>query len=158
MELTKYGKKIADGITVALCVIALSSFSLSFYSLYQMAVQHHIHPLIAWMWPLGLDAFMVASCITVIRFKMLKEDTRWAWILVAITTVTSVAFNVASVLSTNDALTWAIYALPPIVVFLSLEALIMVIKAEQAHNTRPKKPVSKPRVRKPASIPVLDDE
>jgi len=145
MELKKHGKKIADIITVVLCIIAISSFSISYYSLYQMAVNHGIHSLIAWLWPLGLDAFMIASCLAVIRFKTLKESTIYPWILVAVTTIASIGFNVASVWHTQNPLTMLIYGFPPIVVFLSLEALILVIRVEQDHM-----PVRKTPARKPA--------
>ena len=42
MKVTNQSKRIADGITIALVLISLSSFILSYHTLVMMAVEHGI--------------------------------------------------------------------------------------------------------------------
>lgn len=145
MKLTKQSKQIADAVTIALVFISLVSFVLSYHSLVVMAVNHGLPEWLAWLWPLCLDAFMITACLTVIRFQMLRAKTLYPWSVVILTTFASLGFNVASVYSTNDPLTMAMYAVPPLTVFIALELLLMIIKVEQKTPVRRRRtPVRKP--------------
>lgn len=146
MKLTKQSKQIADAVTIALVLISLVSFVLSYHSLVVMATQHGLPEWLAWLWPLCLDLFMITACLTVIRFQMLKAKTIYPWAVVILTTFASLGFNVASVYSTGDPLTMAMYAVPPLTVFISLELLLMIIKVEQRPVSRRR--TTTPRTRK----------
>jgi hypothetical protein len=136
MKITNQSKRIADAITIGLILISVSSFTLSYHSLVMMAIDHSIPVWLAWLWPLGIDLFMVVSCLTVIRFSILKANTIYPWSLVVLTMFASVGFNMASVYHTGDVLTMTMFAVPPIIVFLSLESLIMLVKLEQKESIR----------------------
>lgn len=151
MKVTAQSKRIADGITIALVLISLSSFILSYHTLVIMAVEHGMPIWLAWLWPLALDLFMIVACLTVIRFSILKANTIYPWALVLLTMFASVGFNVASVYHTGDALTMTMYAVPPITVFLALELLIMLVKLEQ------KKAPRRRTTRKPAAKVTKND-
>lgn len=136
MKVTAQSKRIADAITVALVMISLSSFILSYHTLVVMAMEHGMPIWLAWLWPLALDLFMIVSCLVVIRFSILKVNTIYPWALVVLTMLASVGFNIASVYNTGDVLTMTMYAVPPITVFLALELLIMLVKIEQKKTVR----------------------
>lgn len=155
MKITAQSKRIADGLTIAICFIALASFVLSYHTLVCMAMDHGMPIWLAWLWPLSLDLFMIAGCITVIRFKMLKENTTYPWAVVLVTTFASIGFNVASVYHTQDALTMTMFAVPPMTVFIALELLIMIIRIEQKHGVKPRRRA--PRAKKPMTISIPDE-
>lgn len=148
MKLTTQSKKIADAITIGLVLVSISSFILSYHTLVVMAMDHGMPIWLAWLWPLSMDLFMMIGCLTVIRFKMLKQSTLYPWVVVIITTLASIGFNIASVYNTGDPLTMCMYGVPPLTVFIALELLLLIIKIEQAaikkpRRRTPRKPVVK---------------
>jgi hypothetical protein len=111
--------EIITGVLVA--CLAAASFALSYDALYQTARANGVTPNLVWLWPLTLDAVMIAASLSVLRNSMNGEQARYPWALVALFTVASVAFNV---LHAGSAwLARSVFALPPIVVFLSVELL-----------------------------------
>jgi hypothetical protein len=150
MRLTTQSKRIADAVVLALVLISITSFILSYHTLVVMAIDHGFPIWLSWLWPLSLDLFMITSCLVVIRFQMLKQSTLYPWAVVLLTTFASIGFNVASVYPTGDVLTMCMYAVPPFTVFIALELLIQLIKVEQAAI---KKPRRRPSRAKPKVIP-----
>lgn len=143
MKLTVLSKKIADAVTALLIMVSIMAFVLSFHNLMGLAMDHGSPVWIAWMFPIMIDAFMIASVLTVVRFKMLKETMFYPWVMVALTTLSSIGFNIAAVYNMGSPLTMTIFAAPPIAVFGALEALMMIVRAEQAHQPVKSKVVKK---------------
>ncbi len=107
--------------------LAASAFVLSYDALYQVALANGITPKLAWLWPLTLDAVMIAASLAVLRNSLNGEQARYAWVLVGIFTVLSITFNT---LHAPD--TWlarGVFALPPAVVFLSFELFVSQVKS-----------------------------
>ncbi len=107
--------------------LAASAFVLSYDALHSLALANGITPGLAWLWPLTLDAVMIAASLTVLRNSSNGERAWYAWLLVGTFTLLSITFNT---LHAPD--TWlarAVFALPPAVVFLSFELLVSQVKS-----------------------------
>ncbi len=106
--------------------LAGAAFVLSFDNLRTLALSNGVTPGLVALWPLGLDAMVVVSCLTVLRGSLSNERTLFAWALVFAFTAASIAFNV---LTSATWLARSIHALPAVVVFLSLELLTGQLKS-----------------------------
>jgi hypothetical protein len=107
---------------VLVLFLAGSAFVLSYDALHDLALDNQIKPSLAWLWPLTLDAFMVAASLAVLRASLNSEGKVYPWLLVGAFTLASIAFNVVH--APDTLLARAIFALPPAVVFLAFELLM----------------------------------
>jgi len=105
-----------------------SAFVLSYDALLNLARDNGITPRLAFLWPLGLDAFMAAASLAVIWASMNQTRVLWFRFLVGGAVAASIVGNV---LHANGTLVGqAIAALPPIVAFLSFEVLMAMVRHE----------------------------
>lgn len=120
--------KVISIVTAALVLfLAGAAFVLSYDALYHLSLANGITPWLAWLWPLTLDAVMIAASLAVLRGSLVSERTWYQWALVILFTILSVSFNVL-----HAADTWlarSIFALPPLVVFLAFELLVSQIRS-----------------------------
>src|SRR5574341_1511916 len=107
--------------------LAGAAFVLSYDTLRDLALGNGVKPGLAWLWPLMLDAFMIAASLAVLRANLYVERTWYPWLLVGVFTLTSITFNVVH--AVDALLPQAIAALPPAVVFLSFELLMNQTKS-----------------------------
>jgi hypothetical protein len=119
-------KVISILTAILVTFLAGAAFVLSFDNLRTLALANGVTPGLVALWPLGLDAMVVVSCLTVLRGSLSNERTLFAWALVFAFTAASIAFNV---LTSATWLARSIHALPAIVVFLSLELLTGQLKS-----------------------------
>lgn len=119
------GISIIGGIIVFF--LAVSAFVLSYDALYRLALANGITPWLAWLWPLCLDAFMVSASLAVLRNSLVSERTWYQWVLVGAFTILSITFN--AIHAPDTILARSVFALPPLVVFLSFELLVSQIKS-----------------------------
>jgi len=119
------GISIIGGIIVFF--LAVSAFVLSYDALYRLALANGITPALAWLWPLCLDAFMVSASLAVLRNSLVSERTWYQWVLVGLFTILSISFN--AIHAPDTWLARGIFALPPLVVFLSFELLVSQIRS-----------------------------
>lgn len=101
--------------------LAACAFILSYDALRQVALAAGVAPALSYLWPLSLDAFMIAACLSSLRASLLAERAWLSWSLIAAFTALSVAFNVSHIVPLLPS--WLVFAIPPAVVFLSLELL-----------------------------------
>ena len=117
-------------VTTAAIVFFLfaSAFILSYDALLNLAIDNGISKRLAFLWPLGLDAFMAAASLAVIWSSVNQERVIWFRALIAGAVLASILGNI---LHANGAIVaQAIAALPPIVAFLSFEVLMAMIRHE----------------------------
>jgi hypothetical protein len=135
-----------------LVVIWLSSFTISYVSLVDVATAGGITYPWVWLWPLLLDAFMTIASLDVIRRELNNEPTTIAWVVVIGVTLVSTGFNITR--ADPSVLSWAAHALAPVVCFLSFEIEMGVLRSHFRHRdsvsemSEVDKPVVKPIVRK----------
>jgi hypothetical protein len=120
--------KVISFITAGLVLfLAGAAFVLSYEALRDLAEHNGIRADLAWLWPLMLDAVMIAASLSVLRANLYAERSWYPWGLVGVFTLASIAFNVVHANATLTAR--AVALLPPAVVFLAFELLMGQIKA-----------------------------
>lgn len=125
-------KAISILSAILVLFLAGAAFVLSYDALHSLALANDIKPSLAWLWPLCLDAFMVTASLAVLRASLNAEGKVYQWVLVGAFTGASIAFNVIHAPTTL--LARAIYALPPLVVFLAFELLMKQSAATVKRN------------------------
>jgi hypothetical protein len=114
---------LISGITALLVLfLAGAAFVLSYDALRDLALGNGVKPGLAWLWPLMLDAFMIAASLAVLRANLYAERSWYPWLLVGAFTLASITFNVVH--AVDALLPQAIAALPPAVVFLAFELVM----------------------------------
>lgn len=111
-------------------LIAGLAFSLSFTALTDLAARNGISPGQAWMLPLIVDGLVVVSTLATVAPR-----GRWyAWALLILGTVVSVAANVshADSISDGNPISIAIAAIPPIILLAVTHLSILLMTDEAA--------------------------
>ena len=110
-------------------LLALASFTLSFEALRSLAIETGVVvPSLGWIFPLIVDGAIVVFSLCALRASLRKEKTRWLRALVIFSTIGSVVFNMAHV--ETKWLAMVLAATPPVLLFLSFEALMHSVQAE----------------------------
>jgi len=112
--------------------LAAAAFVLSYDALHELAKANGIKPGLAWLWPLTLDAVMIAASLAVLRASLNAEGKVYQWGLVGAFTLASIGFNIVHAPPTL--LARSIFALPPLVVFLGFELLMKQAAATVKRN------------------------
>lgn len=107
-------------------IIAFSAFLLSFKNLTEAAIEAGIDPIIAPLWPVCIDALLVAGSLMIYSSIIKRESPLTGWIIMIAFVATSVAFNVAH--SPSGLLAQAAHAVPPIALCVSIEMLMQLIR------------------------------
>jgi hypothetical protein len=126
-------------ITAALVMFLFgAAFVLSYDALYALALANGVNPTLAWLWPLGLDAFMVCASLYMLWAHLVREWEPLPLALVMVSMVASVVFNVIHAPTTS--LARSVAALPPLVAFMAFEILIVMVRhavENAAHHDAP---------------------
>lgn len=125
-------KAISILSAILVLFLAAAAFVLSYDALLGLALANGIKPGLAWLWPLTLDAVMIAASLAVLRASLNAEGKVYQWGLVGAFTGASIAFNVVHAPATL--LARSIFALPPLVVFLGFELLMKQTGATVKRN------------------------
>ena len=116
------------------CLIISTAFVLSYANLVETAIEAGISPLLAPMWPVCLDAFLLAGSLFILRANLLGETPLPGWAVLLVFTGVSTAFNVYH--SPTDFAARAAHAVPPIALCVSLELLMMILKSDLTRETK----------------------
>lgn len=123
-------------------IISGASFALSYMNLMAAAIEAGIIPLLAPLWPLCLDAFIVMSSLFILQANLNNESNLWGWIALLLSTVASVGFNIAH--SPVDLFSQAAHAIPPVMLCASLELLMIRIKRDLLKSQRDSEEMENP--------------
>jgi hypothetical protein len=115
-------------------LLAAGAFVLSYATLWDTALAYGLPPRLAWIWPLLVDFALVVFSLAVVRASLYNERTWWPWLLVALYTVATVAFNILHAPANLTAQVVAIVA--PLSLFLSFETLMAMLKSEVRRKQR----------------------
>lgn len=120
-------KSISYSSAVFVFLLAAGAFVLSYSNLYDTALSHGLPPRLAWIWPLLVDFALIVFSLAVVRASLHNERTWWPWLLVAIYTAGTIAFNVYHAPANLAAQVIAVVA--PVSLFLSFETLMGMLKS-----------------------------
>jgi len=143
MIATRMERLIPDATGIIAVIIMVCAFMLSFSNLQAGAIQAGISPLISWMWPICVDALLIAGSLMILRSSLRQESTGFGWAVVIMFTGISVVFNIVH--SPQDLTSRAAHAIPPITLMVSIEMFTMIIRSDLArYQDRPENLVQAP--------------
>lgn len=119
---------IPDLTGIAVLIIALSAFALSFFNLQAAALEAGISPWLSWLWPVCIDSLLIAGSLMILRSSLRSESPVIGWIVLISFTAVSTAFNVLH--SPEGLISRAAHAVPPVALCVSIELLMMTIRSD----------------------------
>ncbi|BEP13931.1 hypothetical protein acdb102_22420 [Acidothermaceae bacterium B102] len=119
------GEKIQAITTAGVAGLAVGAFLLSYDALHQLARTSHVPALLAWLWPLIVDGFILVASLAVLDAIHTGRRPIYPWLLVLTFSTLSVTFNVLHAPGTPVA--QLVAAVPPLALVLSFELLIRQI-------------------------------
>ena len=137
-------EKVASTVSVTSAVLVLLlagvSFSLSFEALRLLVIEKGVvKQELAWIFPLGLDGSIIVFSLCALRSSLRQEPALIQRLLVVAVTVLSVCLNIAHV--DNSRLAMLLAGTPPVLLFLSFEALMHTIQQEVIRERDKPEPV-----------------
>lgn len=133
MNLATIEHRIPGTATALVLIIVGASFALSYTALVELALDAGIPVFLAPLWPLCLDAFMAVASLVVLRRALEGQSTLLAWFVVGCITAMSTVFNVIH--APANLVSQAVYAIPPVVVFISFEMLMTLVRMDIGKNS-----------------------
>lgn len=124
-------KPTANGVIsfvtgLLILLIAIGSFALSYNNLHQTALTHGVGSNLAYIWPLLIDFALVVFSLAVVQSNLNNEPAYRRWLMVALYTIATIAFNVYHAPANIAAQIVAVVA--PVTLFLSFETLMAMLK------------------------------
>lgn len=124
-------KPTANGVIsfvtgLLILLIAIGSFALSYSNLHQTALTHNVPGGLAWIWPLLIDFALIVFSLAVVQSNLNNEPAYRRWLMVALYTMATIAFNVYHAPANLAAQIVAVVA--PVTLFLSFETLMAMLK------------------------------
>lgn len=86
-----------------------------------------IHPVLAFLFPITLDGLILAGSLLILYFAVRGKRSGYGLFLTALGVIASIAGNV--VISPNNLTYQILHATSPVVLFLSLESLMILLRA-----------------------------
>jgi hypothetical protein len=123
-----YQRLISYSSALLVFLLAAGAFVLSYATLWDTALAYGLPPRLAWIWPLLVDFALIVFSLAVVRASLYNERTWWPWLMVALYTVATVAFNILHAPANLTAQVVAVVA--PLSLFLSFETLMAMLKSE----------------------------
>lgn len=112
-------------------IVALMAFTLSYYTLQEVALSNGIPLLLSYIWPLLIDFSLVVFSLTVVTANLHGETTWKQWLLVGVYTIATIFFNtlhawpaLLPLLASKILVT----CVPPLSLFFSFELLMNQLK------------------------------
>lgn len=140
IPLHRLEQSIPDLTGLAVLIIAGCAFALSFFNLQAAALEAGISPWLSWLWPLTVDALLIAGSLMILRSNLRNESPWVGWSVLLSFTLVSTIFNVLH--SPADVISQAAHAVPPVALCVSIELLMMCIKSDL--KVQPEQPMSTP--------------
>ena len=106
-------------------VLAAAAFTLSYDALHQLALDSHVRPGLAWMWPVVIDGTIVVALLTVLAAKRAAANTGYPWTLAGLFSAASVAFNIAH--APDRPVARLVFAMAPVALVLTTHLLMQQV-------------------------------
>lgn len=107
---------------IILCFLAaISGFTLSFTNLKDLAEKAGISPTISFLFPIGIDIFILISDIAILHYSLKRKKSYGSWALLSFFTTISIIYNMAN--SYDGLLYQSIHAMPIITQIAALKVI-----------------------------------
>jgi hypothetical protein len=140
-----FSRIIPSFVAVLLIGITGCAFVLSYTSLTTLAVKAGIPAHRAFLWPLCLDLFQIVASLVVVQKYLTGQKTYVAWSVVMVVTGLSILFNILE--SPSNIISQAVYALPPVTIFIAFESLMGMLRSELTRTGQVQVNINHPPVR-----------
>lgn len=134
MKIENIENMIPNLTGVAVLVIAVSAFALSFFNLQATAVEAGINIWLSWLWPICIDMLLISGSLMVLRSSLRDESTQVGWSVLMAFTLVSMGFNIIH--SPPDWVSQAAHAIPPVALCISIELLMMCIRSDLSRSPK----------------------
>jgi hypothetical protein len=124
---SKSDKRIRQTASVTVLILAISSGVLSYNALRELAIKSGIDPMLAFLFPITLDGLILAGSLLILYFAVRGKRSGYGLFLTALGVIASIAGNV--VISPDNLTYQILHATSPVVLFLSLESLMILLRA-----------------------------
>lgn len=131
-------KAITILTAILVAIVALMAFTLSYYTLQEVALSNGIPLLLSYIWPLLIDFSLVVFSLTVVTANLHNETTWRQWTLVGVYTIATIFFNTLHAWPTLLPLLASkilVTCVPPLSLFFSFELLMNQLKNSVTYNT-----------------------
>ena len=119
------GHRIQALSTAGVTGLATGAFLLSYDALHQLARTSHVPAVLAWLWPLIVDGFILVASLAVLDAVHTGRRAIYPWLLVLGFSALSVTFNVLH--APHNVVAQLVAAIPPLALVLSFELLMRQI-------------------------------
>src|SRR5215204_5284048 len=106
-------------------VLAAAAFTLSYDALHQLALDSHVRPALAWLWPVVIDGTIVVALLTVLAANRAAARAAYPWALAALFSLASVAFNIAH--APDRPVAQLVFAMAPVALVLTTHLLMQQV-------------------------------
>jgi hypothetical protein len=118
----RVARALNRGTTGGVIGLAVAGFAMSYEALHSLAVAQGVSVLLAWLWPLVVDGFIVVASLSVVRAVADGRRAVYPWLLGLAFSGISVAFNVVH--AAPALVARMVAAIPPAALVLSFELLM----------------------------------
>ncbi|WP_162449709.1 DUF2637 domain-containing protein [Phytoactinopolyspora mesophila] len=138
-------RKVLVALSIAVVVLGVAAFSLSFDALRDLAVASGIEERLAWIWPLVVDGFICVATVAAVLLRPRGWRIAWyPWVTLAIAASVSVAGNALHAASHADLsrvsllVATLVSAVPPAALLCASHMLVVLLApaAEPRRDTR----------------------
>lgn len=130
---TRMDKYIFRTSSAVVVILALAAAILSYSALKQLAVLSGIDPILSYLFPLVLDGLILSGTLLVLYFAVRGVRSKFGIFLTLLGVAASIAGNVA--VSDNNVIHQMVHGAPALVLFLSLEALTILLRTKSKAET-----------------------
>jgi hypothetical protein len=117
---------VSLAVVVAVALIALGSFVLSFEALNDLAITNGKPAHLAWIWPVIVDVALVVFTAVLLAFQLIGVRRRWLIGLILAYGVITITGNVLH--APPNSVAWFVAALPPVTLLVASEVLRELVK------------------------------
>ena len=121
-------RSIPDLIFLVVITTTISSFALSFVNLQAASIEAGINPWLSWLWPICIDAVLIAGSLMILRSSLRGESPVVGWLVLLGFTFVSTGFNILH--SPEEITSRLAHAVPPISLCVSIEILMLIIRSD----------------------------
>lgn len=111
---------------VLMALLAVTTFVVSYNSLYGLAVASGVSQDIAWLWPFSLDGLLVLSAIVRMKYSLDGKAHLPSTAILGCATLMSVGLNVVH--APSNVVSQIVFAIPPATLFISSEISMSMLQ------------------------------
>ena len=111
---------------VLMALLAVTTFVVSYNSLYGLAVVSGVSEDIAWLWPFSLDGLLVLSAVVRMKYSLDGKSHLPSTAILGCATLMSIGLNVVH--APSNVVSQVVFAIPPATLFISSEISMSMLQ------------------------------